>query len=164
LHNNAGNTALSTGDIPAARAHLEAAAQAAQAIGWEYTAVALNLGLVLRAEGDPDGAQSTFETALRVSRRHGDNEGLAYACLDLACVANDQDDWYRAAVLHGAAQAFCDRTRLPWQEPEARNRRDSLDQARAHLGDEQLKRAYAQGMALSFDQALDLALRRPGSA
>src|SRR5580704_15997430 len=162
LHNNAGNTALSTGNIPAARAHLEAAAQAAQAIGWEYTAVALNLSLVLRAEGDPDGAQSTFETALRVSRRHGDNEGLAYACLDLACVASDQDDWYRAAALHGAAQAFCDRTRLPWQEPEARNRRDSLDQARAHLGDEQLKRAYAHGMALSFDRALDLALRRPG--
>ncbi len=164
LHNNAGSTALSASDIPAARAHLEAAAQAAQAIGWEYTAVALNLGLVLRAEGDPDGAQSTFETALRVSRRNGDNEGLAYACLDLACVASDQGDWYRAAVLHGAAQAFCDRTRLPWQEPEARNRRDSLDQARARLGDEQLESAYAQGMALSFDRALDLALRRPGSA
>ena len=26
------------------------------------------------------------------------------------------------------------------------HRRDSLDQARAHLGDEQLDRAYAQGM------------------
>jgi predicted ATPase/DNA-binding XRE family transcriptional regulator len=164
LHNNAGSTALITGDIPAARAHLEAAAQAAQAIGWEYTAVALNLGLVLRAEADPDGAQSTFETALRVSRRHGDNEGLAYACLDLACMASDQGDWHRAAVLHGAAQAFCDRTRLPWQEPEARNRLNSLDQARAHLGDEQLEQTYATGMALSLDQALDLALRRPGSA
>jgi predicted ATPase/class 3 adenylate cyclase len=164
LHNNAGNTALITGDIPAARAHLEAAAQAAQAIGWEYTAVTLNLGTVLRAERDTDGARRTFEACLRTSRRHGDNEGMAYAILGLACLASDQGDWHRAAVLHGAAQAFCDRTRLPWQEPEARNRRDSLDQARAHPGEEQLERAYAQGMALSFEQALDLALRRPGSA
>ena len=35
LHNNAGCAALDTGDIPAARAHLEAAAQAAQQIGYE---------------------------------------------------------------------------------------------------------------------------------
>ena len=147
LHNNAGNSALSAGDITAARAHLEAAAQAGQAIGFEFTMVSLNLGLVLRAEGDPDGAQSTFETALRISRRHGDNEGMAYACLGLACLAGDQGDWHRAAVLHGAAQAFCDRTRLPWQEPEAGYRQVSLDQARAHLGEDQLERAYAHGLS-----------------
>ena len=45
---------------------------------------------------------------------------------------------------------------------EARNRRDSLAQVRAHLGDEQLEQAYAQGMTLSPDQALDLALPRAG--
>ena len=39
-----------------------------------------------------------------------------------------------------------------------------LDQARAYLCGEQLERAYAQGMALSFEKALDLALRRPGPA
>jgi len=46
----------------------------------------------------------------------------------------------------------------------ARYRRDSLDQARAHLGDEQLERAYAQGMTLSLDKALDLALPKAGPA
>jgi Anaphase-promoting complex subunit 5 len=162
LHNNVGNTALITGDILSAWAHLEAAAQAAQAIGWEYTAVTLNLGMVLRAERDADAARCTFEACLRTSRQHGDNEGMAYAIVGLACLASDQGDWHRAAVLHGAAQAFCDRTRLPWQEPEARNRRESLDQARAQLGDEQLERAYAQGMALSLEKALDLALPKAG--
>jgi hypothetical protein len=43
-------------------------------------------------------------------------------------------------------------------------RRDSLDQARAHLGAEQVERAYAQGMALSLEKALDLALPKPGPA
>ena len=47
---------------------------------------------------------------------------------------------------------------------EARDRRDSLDQVHAHPGGEQLERAYAQGMALSLEKALDLALPRTGSA
>ena len=45
-----------------------------------------------------------------------------------------------------------------------RLRRDSLGRARAHLGDEQLERAYAQGRTLSLEKAFDLALRRPDAA
>jgi Adenylate and Guanylate cyclase catalytic domain len=63
----------------------------------------------------------------------------------------------QAAVLHGAAQAFLDPTGPPREELEARYRQDSLEQARAHLGPERFEQAHAQGMALSFDQALDLA-------
>jgi predicted ATPase/class 3 adenylate cyclase len=162
LHNNAGWVALSAGNIPAARAHLEAATQAAQQIGYQAAIVMGNLGLVLRAEGDLDGARSTFEAALRVGRRDGDNLSMANACLCLACLAGDAGDWDRAAALHGVAQALQDRTGHPWQELEAHNRRDSLDQARAQLGDEQLERAYAQGMALSLEMALDLALPKAG--
>jgi predicted ATPase len=164
LHNNAGVAALRAGDLPAARAHLEAAARAAQQIGWEDATGQANLGLVLRAEGNPDGARSTVEAALRISRRNGDNLSLAYAILALALLAGDAGDWDRAAVLHGAAQAFLDRTGSLWEELEARYRRDSLDQARAHLGDEQLERTYATGMALSLEKSLDLALRRSGPA
>ncbi len=60
-------------------------------------------------------------------------------------------------MLHGVAQAFLDRTGEPWQDPEASYRQESLDQARAHLGHEQTAEAYAGGLALSFDDALDLA-------
>jgi tetratricopeptide (TPR) repeat protein len=164
LHNNAGAAALSSGDIPAARAHLEAAAQTAQQIGWENVFVTMNLGDVLRAEGDLDGARSTIEAALRIGRRNGDTWHMAGAILELALLAGDAGDWDRAAALHGVAQALRDRTGNPWEESAARDRQDSLDQARAHLGDEQLERAYAQGMALSLDRALDLALRRAGTA
>jgi predicted ATPase/class 3 adenylate cyclase len=141
LHGRAGAAALAAGDIPAAWAHLDAAAQAAQQIGWESTNVPTVLGLVLRAEKDFDGARSVFEAALRTSRRNGLNIGMAGAIAGLACLAGDADDWDRAAALHGVAQAFQDRTGNPWQEPYARYRRDSLDLACAHLGDEQLKRA-----------------------
>jgi tetratricopeptide (TPR) repeat protein len=164
LQNNAAFAALRTGDLPAARAHLEAAAQAGQAIGWEDPVMTLNLGVVLRAEGDADGARSTLEAALRISRRNGNSIGMASASLGLACLAGDAGHWNRAAVLHGAAQAFQDRTGTPWDELNTRDRRDSLAEARARLGEEQLERDYAQGRALSPEKALDLALGKAGPA
>ena len=163
LRSNAGADALETGDLPAARAHLEAAVRAEQQIGWENATVRANLGDVLRAERDLDGARSAFEAALRIGRRNGDNWNMAGAILGLACLSGDVGDWDRAAALHGVAQAFQDRTGNSWQEFDARNRRDSLDQARAHLGEEQVERAYATGMALSPEKALDLALPKSGS-
>jgi len=56
LHNNGGGAALEAGDIAAARSHLDAAAQAAQQIGWENAFLPATLGDVLRAERDLDGA------------------------------------------------------------------------------------------------------------
>jgi hypothetical protein len=63
-------------------------------------------------------------------------------------------------VLRGVAQALQNRAGNAWQEPAARDRQDSLDQARAHLGDEQLERAYARGMALSLDLAIGQPIQR----
>jgi predicted ATPase/class 3 adenylate cyclase len=157
LYNNAGVHALRVGDIPAARACLEAAARASQATGENSDSVAINLGWVHRQDGEYDGARSGFEYALRKSRRSGERFGIAYAVLGLACLAGDAGEWSRACVLHGIAQAALDRTGEPWQEPEERYRRESLAQARAHLGEEQSERDYAQGMALSPDEILGLA-------
>ena len=56
LHNNAGCHALNAGDMPAARAHLQQAAQVVQAIGASSYHVPTNLVEVLRLEGDLDGA------------------------------------------------------------------------------------------------------------
>ena len=165
LHNNAGVHALRAGDIPAARAHLEAAARASQATGEGVDSVATNLGWVRRHDGDYNGARLSFEDALRLSRRSGERHGVAYAVLGLACLAADAGEWSRACVLHGLAQAALDRTGEPWQDPEEHYRRESLAQARAHLGQEKSERAYARGMALSSDEILNLASRQdPPSA
>jgi predicted ATPase/class 3 adenylate cyclase len=161
LLNNAGVHALRAGDIPAARAYLEQAAQATQTIGGDHLHLSINMGWVLRQDHDPDGARASFETALRLSRRTGDRADVAYASLGLACLAADEGDWHRAAMLHGVAQAFLDRAGLPWEELEARYRRDSLDRVRAHLGQDQLERAHATSMALSFGEAFDFASGKP---
>jgi predicted ATPase/class 3 adenylate cyclase len=157
LTDNAGVHALLAGDIPAARAYLEQAAEAMQALGDEDLPTPINMGWVLRQDDDPDGARSSFQTTLRISRRTGHRFYSANASLGLACLAADEGDWHRAATLHGVAQAFLERAGQRWQELEARYRRDSIDQVRAHLGQERLERALVTGMALSSDEAFDLA-------
>jgi predicted ATPase/class 3 adenylate cyclase len=165
LNSGAGVSALRAGDIPAAWAHLNEAAQARQAVGGQDVSASINMGWVLRQDNDPNGARASFEAGLWMSRRNGDRYGIAYASLGLACLATDADDWHRAAVLHGVAQALFGSTGQPWEDLEARYRQDSVDQARTHLGQELFERAHAEGMALSFDQALDLASGKthPGS-
>ena len=146
------------GDLPGARAHLEASIRGAEAIGFPVSGMTLNLGWVLRAEHDLDGARSKLAEALRIGRRIGNKTNMAEAILGLACLAGDAGDWHRAAVLHGAAQALLDQTGVPWATFVAGIRQESLDQAGVALGDEQFQRAYARGMALSFDQAISLTL------
>jgi tetratricopeptide (TPR) repeat protein len=158
LHNNAGWDALETGDIPAARAHAEAAIQGAEALGTPHPYASHTLGLVLRAEHDLDGARSILQQALRIARRVGDKTTMAETILGLACVAGDLGHWHRAVVLHGAAQALLDQTGVPWVPFDARYRQESLDQAGAALSDEQFRQAYTRSMTLGFDQAMHLAL------
>ncbi len=162
LHNNAAVHALGVGDVPAARVHLDQAAQAARATGQENPAVAANLGWVQREAGDPDGARSSFEASLRIGRRSGEQPVIACAILGLGCLAADLGDWDRSAVLHGVAQAFLDRSGEPWQGVEARYRERNLAQVRAHLGDDLFDRGYAQGLALSPDEALPTAVSCTG--
>jgi hypothetical protein len=165
LHNSLGAHALVLGDIPAARTHLEAAAQEFREVGGEAAhLMSINLGWVLRVERDLGAAQSMFAEGLRTSLRTGQRMGIAYASLGLACLTADQGDWDQAAVLHGVAQTFLDSSREPWQEPESGYRRDSLDQIRAHLGNDPFEQSYAQGVMLSCDEALDLVRGRARAA
>jgi tetratricopeptide (TPR) repeat protein len=164
LHNNAGVHALRAGQIADARAHLEQAARSGREIGERSHHVEVNLGWVLRAEGVLDEARSKFAEGLRLSRRSGEQAGLAYSVLGLACVETEQGDARRAGKLHGIAQALLDAAGEPWQEPEVTYREASLGSLRALLGDQQFDEAYGEGMALRPDDAFDLAIGRTRQA
>jgi predicted ATPase/class 3 adenylate cyclase len=164
LHNSAGVGAVTMGDIPAARAHLEAAIRVAESIGDPHPLQSGNLAWVLRAEHDLNGARTMLHEALSTGRRIGDRYTMADAVFGLACLATDLADWHRAAMLHGAAQALLDQTGGVWDEDNARYRQESLHEIAAALGDEQVEQDYARGMALGFDQAVDLALGRASAA
>ena len=159
LHNNAAGDALRRRQFAAARAHLERAQEAEQAQGERPGhVVRCNLGWVLREAGEGDGAQVNFEESLRLCRREGKLPQMSYGLLGLACLAGDRQGWRRAAELHGAGEAFQERARRVWEEPDNSYRQASIEAARAALGEDEFERLYARGKALDFDAAVDLAL------
>jgi non-specific serine/threonine protein kinase len=161
LGNNASVGALHAGDIAAAREHLETASDAYEAMGVASFNVRGNLGMVLREEGNLVAARELVEDGLRISRRAGDRYGLGYSLLCLALIAGDQNDWERAAELHGAAQSLLDQIGQPWVALYyAATRQTSVDAARTALGDNQFQRLHDRGYKLTTGEAVRLAFRR----
>ena len=161
LCNNASIGALDAGDLTAAREYLERAADAYEAMGLASFNVRGNLGMVCREEGDLEAARELVEDGLRICRRSGDRYGLGYSFLCLALIAGDQDDWRRAAELHGTGQAFLDQVGQPWLALYyARVRETSVDAARAAMGEHEFQQLYDRGYKLSSDAAMRLAFRR----
>ena len=158
LYNNAGVSSLRKGDLPSARRFLQRAEEAHRAVGLHNPTPMINLGWVLRLEGDEAGAADAFRRALRESRRIGNRPDIPYATLGLACHASDTGDWCRAAILHGFADAFLGSSGEPWQDPEDVFRQQSLDEVRAHLGDADFEAEYGRGTRLDLRSAVDLAL------
>jgi predicted ATPase/class 3 adenylate cyclase len=161
LYNNAGVSSLRQGDLSSARRFLQRAEEAHRAVGRHNPVPTINLGWVLRLEGDERGAAGAFRRALRESHRVGDRPDIPYAALGLACHASDTGDWRRAAVLHGFADAFLGSRGEPWQNPEDVFRQESLDKVRACLGDADFEAEYGKGTRLDLRSAIDLALN-PG--
>jgi predicted ATPase/DNA-binding XRE family transcriptional regulator len=164
LQSNLGARELQLGDIPAARAHMEAAVRVAQEIGYSSPYAPSNLGLALRADNALDGARREFEEGLRLGRRTGSKGAIALALHGLACLAADAGDWHRAASLHGQADALLDQTGNRWDSFEGGQRAESLDRIAAAIGDEQLRQVYQQGSELGISHAIDLALGKPDPA
>jgi hypothetical protein len=159
LHNNAANQALQTGNIPNAHDHLDVATRLSHEIGVTISNVKITMGVVLREEGDFEGARVMLNDGLRISRRNGDRFGLAYSTSGLACLASDLAEWQRSAELHGVAQSYLDQIGHPWLPYGHRFREASLQEVRAHLGDEEFRTLYAKGRELSFDRAIESALK-----
>lgn len=158
LYNNAGVSSLRKGDLPSARRFLQRAEEAHRAVGLHNPTPMINLGWVLRLEGDEAGAADAFRRALQESRRIGNRPDIPYATLGLACHSADTGDWRRAAILHGFADAFLGSSGEPWQDPEDVFRQQSLDEVRAHLGDADFEAEYSRGTRLDLRSAIDLAL------
>ena len=158
LYNNAGVSSLRRGDLPSARRYLQRAAEANRTVGLRSSTPMINLGWVLRLEGDGAGAAGAFRQALRESHRVGSRPDIPYATLGLACNASDTGDWRRAAVLHGFADAFLGSSGEPWQNPEDGFGQQSLDEVRAHLGDADFEAEYGRGKRLDLRSAVDMAL------
>jgi predicted ATPase/class 3 adenylate cyclase/Tfp pilus assembly protein PilF len=108
--------------------------------------------------GDAAQARQWFEQALREHRETGEPRETAEDLEGLAHLARLQSDWERAARLWGAAQSLREAIGTP-PLPEER-KEDERDQAavREALGEAAFAAAWAEGRAMTLEQAIEYAL------
>jgi predicted ATPase/DNA-binding SARP family transcriptional activator len=116
------------------------------------------LGHVVLELGDLRWATALYQESLRLRREVGDPFAIAQSLEDLAVVAVRQGLERRAARLLGAAEAQCAAisTSPPAASPPAYDR--TVAAARGALGEQVFAAAWAEGRAMSLDQAAEYAL------
>jgi predicted ATPase len=118
----------------------------------------LGLGLCAVVRGDAAGARSTLREALELIRQIDDTLYLGFPMEGLAGVALLEGRFRRALVLGGAAEASrapSEGARWPMFVPLIDR---WLARARAALAPDAADAAWREGLAMSFDQAVEYAL------
>jgi predicted ATPase/DNA-binding XRE family transcriptional regulator len=120
--------------------------------------ILFNLGLVAEDMGDYLGARGLYEESIRLTREVQDRWTLAFLLDAFASVAATIGQTRRGAVLGGAAARLRQQigSSIP---PAVRPRVERVVRlARDSLGDEGFTEAWAEGEAMTLDQAIAYAL------
>jgi predicted ATPase/DNA-binding XRE family transcriptional regulator len=154
---------LARGDIAGARRLAERALPLAREPGGARDAVYVvlyPLAAVARAESDHERAAQLLREGLTLSVEIGEENNVAYCLEGLAAVAADKNELERAARLWGAAEAILETTETLTSPhvPDRSLRQRQVADARARLAAEAWQKAWAQGRAMTLEQAVEYAL------
>jgi tetratricopeptide (TPR) repeat protein len=161
-----GETARARGDYAAARSFYEESLAIYQEVG-SKPGVAMcshNLGYVAIHEGNYDQATAYFTDSIGFHQERNDRGRMAYCLLGISQVCRAQGYTELAVQLAGAATAAMAATghRL-YYHLEQIEHEESLAAMRAALGPEAFDKAWAEGQAISLEEALGLFDNRPQS-
>jgi tetratricopeptide (TPR) repeat protein len=160
--NHLGNVAYMQGEYGRATALHEEALALQRALG-DRRGIAgslLSLGLVASMQGEYAGAATLIEEGLLLGRDIGARDLAADSLESLGWVAAARGQPQRAARLGGAAGALREALGAPlWPEQRAGHDR-AVRAMRAALGEDAFTGAWAEGQALTLEQAIALALER----
>jgi hypothetical protein len=125
---------------------------------WAVAATLNDLGRLVLALGDVDSAQACYGESIALSRPSGACYNIAYGLEGLAAVALRRGWPHGAARIFRAAATLRDAAALPLA-PIERPAYQCLEVAlRDALGEADLERAWAEGQALTLEQAIAEAL------
>ena len=163
--NNLGVLYLDRRDTDRARQSLEEALQLARKLDnpWGVACVTNNLGMVFLELDDARRARQFVLEGTAAFVEMGDLDSAAEGMQFLAGVAALEGNSTRAARLAGAADSLRRELGIKLAPLDRRRLDRWLSPARADLGEERFERAWAEGAAMTSDQALDFALERPQS-
>jgi tetratricopeptide (TPR) repeat protein len=155
-----GGVALSQGDATRATQLIEESLSLFQRQGDTQGKVwALHtLGEAARAQGDHISAAANYVASLKIFRERRDNVGIARSLEDLASIAEARGQPERAVRLCGAAEALSEAIGSPIPAPERPIYERTVAAAHAQLDEATCAAAWAEGRALSLEQAIAEAL------
>lgn len=154
-----GTVALYEGDHAAARPLIEAALALRQELGdpdiaWTFSCLAW----LAHDEGDYAAAGAHFVSSLALFRESGDRYGIVLTLHYFAGLAAAQGKERRAVLLLGALDALSGPLGMSLPLVERAHHDRILAAARATLGEEAFAAAWAEGEAMTQEQAVDYAL------
>jgi len=158
-----GVTALAHGDLGTAALHLEASEawfrQANQKLG--LSQLLHYLGYVRHLQGDDRAAMTLLREAIALQRQTDGMGSLIKSFEWSACVSADSNQPQRAARLFGAAESARERIGAPLPPGDKPLYERHLERARAELEKVAFDVAWAEGRALTLEQAIEYALEMP---
>jgi predicted ATPase len=149
------------GDLPSARSLFEECAVIHRHFGRLGDAAWCQLGAgnVALAQGDQTAARSLYTEILNTFREANDREGSAFALERFAALAAAAGQPERVPRLLGAAEALREAIEFPLPPVDRTDYYDRLvAETRAALGEERFVAVWAEGRAMSWDQAVAYAL------
>ncbi len=158
--NSLGRVAFARKDYAAARAFYEQSLKIKRESG-DIHAIANtlgNLGTVAHETGDFAQAAAIYRECLALQIEIEDHLGIAFTLLNLSDIAAQRQEWERAATLCGAMEAVQEGVWAALSAEESDAHRQSLDKARAALGEEAYRKAWSAGNTRTLEQAVAFAL------
>ena len=164
--NTIGEVARCQEDYAAARSSYEASLALRREVGDRRGLVLSlgNLGHVALNEGDPRGAAALFREALVLAHELTYKLAIAEYLSGLGGVAMADGQPARAARLLGASESLLGVLAAPLSPPDATEYERSKAAARAALDERAFETAWAEGRAMSWESAVEYALRYPDAA
>jgi predicted ATPase/transcriptional regulator with XRE-family HTH domain len=157
---NLGEVARAAGDDERAAFCYEESVRWSRAAGEEsHCAIALsNLGFIRAHQGDASRASELFRESVEVNRRHRNFWAMGYPLAGLGGVAARAGQPDRAARLLGAAETWFRRLHTIMQPPDRADFERDRAMVRSRLDEAAFAAAWAEGAAMTREQAVDYAL------
>ena len=131
---------------------------------WGIALPLQNLGRIAIAQGDYRRAAGLFQESIRLYREVGNTPDVATCLAGFAGLASAEGQPERAARLLGAAQALLDRTSTVIEPANRLEFDQELAAVRTQLGEETFTAAWANGRAMTLEQAIAHALKDDAGA
>lgn len=157
---NLGELAIDEGDLARARVLLEESLAIRRELGNDYGAghCLIWLANVARAEHDDRQMLSYFKEGLALLQKVGDSEGIVSSLEWLASVLAEGSQVEQGVRLWGAAEGIREAIGIPMPLLDRSHQEEAIARARAECDQAAFARAWAEGRAMTLDQAIAFAL------